>query len=85
MRCKDRAQAIARLDAAGIGHGIHYPQAAHLMPAYRFLGGAAGDLPVTEDACSRVLSLPLYAGLAPDAVDRVVAALSGSSPPLPRP
>ena len=37
---------------------------------------AAGSLPETERACSTVLSLPLYPGLADSSVDRVVEALT---------
>jgi dTDP-4-amino-4,6-dideoxygalactose transaminase len=48
------------------------------MPAYAFLGVPDGTLPVTEQACREVLSLPLYAGLDTTAVDRVVAALQSS-------
>ncbi len=78
IRCDDRDGAIARLRAAGIGHAVHYPIAVHLMPAYRGLGYAEGELPETEAACREVLSLPLYAGLDPAAVEAVSEALRGS-------
>jgi aminotransferase EvaB len=68
-----RAEVIARLDAAGIGHGIHYPVPIHRMAAYRFLGCEKGALPVTEAAAERVLSLPLYPEMAIGDVDRVCA------------
>jgi len=75
VRCAERAAVAARLDAAGVGWGVHYPVAAHLMPAYRRLGGGEGSLPVTEAACAEVLSLPLYAGMPGDAPTTVAAAL----------
>jgi dTDP-4-amino-4,6-dideoxygalactose transaminase len=70
-----RARALASLRQRDIGFGIHYPLPAHLMDAYRGLGYDVGDLPVTEAAASRVLSLPLYPELAPDAPEIVAAAL----------
>jgi dTDP-4-amino-4,6-dideoxygalactose transaminase len=76
VRAGDRADRIARLEARGIGHGIHYPDPVHLMEAYRFLGGRSGDLPVTETACREVLSLPLYPGLSDASVARVLEALA---------
>ena len=71
----DRARAIGALERAEIGWGIHYPEPVHTMEAYRFLGVAAGQLPVTELACRQVLSLPLYPGLPETEVDRVAAVL----------
>lgn len=55
-----------------IGFGVHYPMATHLMQAYAFLGYGEGALPVTEQACETVLSLPLYPGLSETDVDRVI-------------
>lgn len=63
------------LTAAGIGTGIHYPIPVHLQKAYADLGYKVGDLPVTEAAAKRFLSLPIYAELQPEQVDRVVAEL----------
>lgn len=75
----DREATIRTLEQAQIGHGLHYPVPAHRMDAYRSLGVREGQLPVTERACARVLSLPLYPGLPTEAVDRVVSALAGRS------
>jgi len=75
VRPPDRSRAIAALTRQSIGHAIHYEHAAHRMEAYAFLGYRAGDLPVTEDACASVLSLPLYPGLDDRAVAAVASAL----------
>jgi aminotransferase EvaB len=69
---EDRAHVIGALTRAGIGYGLHYPEPVHLMTAYRFLGYQRGDLPVSEDASERVLSLPIFPGMAADAVDEVI-------------
>jgi dTDP-4-amino-4,6-dideoxygalactose transaminase len=79
VRTADRAGAIGALDRAAIGHAIHYERAAHRMEAYAFLGYRQGDLPATETACDCVLSLPLYPGLDPGAIDAVAAALGSGT------
>jgi len=59
------------LASHGIGVGIHYPIPIHLQPAYRDLGYRPGDFPVTEECARRILSLPMYAELTPEIVNRV--------------
>ena len=61
------------LDDAQVGHGIHYEFPVHQMDAYRDL--AHSELLITERACERVISLPLYPSLTVSAVDRVVDVL----------
>lgn len=46
-----------------IGTLIHYPIPPHLSEAYHYLGYRAGDLPITEQFASEVLSLPMYNGM----------------------
>ncbi len=75
VRTGNRPACTQRLERAGIGFGVHYPDPVHLMTAYAFLGHREGDFPVSEAAGKEILSLPLYDGLEPDAVDRVVHAL----------
>lgn len=60
------------LDRAGIATGIHYPIPLHLQKAYRHLGYKRGDFPVTEQAASDILSLPMYPQLQHDQQNRVV-------------
>lgn len=67
-----RDQVRRALKADGIETGVHYPLPCHLQPA---LGGRPGALPVTEALAGRVLSLPMYPELPPEAVERVAAAL----------
>src|ERR1700730_11708773 len=64
------------LASCGIGVGIHYPIPIHLQPAYRDLGYRQGDFPVTESCARRILSLPMYAELTPDIVNRVAETTS---------
>jgi len=73
VRVADREAAIAALDAAGIGWGLHYPVPCHRQTAFRDF--ADQDLPVTEHAAGRILSLPMSPTLSPAHVERVCAVL----------
>jgi UDP-2-acetamido-2-deoxy-ribo-hexuluronate aminotransferase len=42
---------------------IYYPVPLHLQRAYKDLGYTAGDLPVSEALCGKVLSLPMHTEL----------------------
>ena len=69
-----RAEVMAKLQAAGIGCGVHYP-AIHLFGVYRRLGGKDGDLPIAERVCRNILTLPLFPAMTRSNVARVVEAL----------
>lgn len=69
-----RADVMARLQAAGIGTGVHYP-AIHLFALYRRLGWKPGDFPHAEYAGRNILSLPLFPAMTPADVTRVVDGL----------
>jgi dTDP-4-amino-4,6-dideoxygalactose transaminase len=75
IQVTDRDRLQAHLDSEGIATGIHYPVPIHLQPAYRDLGYARGDFPVTERAADRILSLPMYAELPPAAIEEVAGAV----------
>jgi dTDP-4-amino-4,6-dideoxygalactose transaminase len=71
----DRDALRQHLAAARIDTGIHYPVPLHLQNAYACLGYRAGDFPVSEHAAARVLSLPMYPGLAPAQQRHVVRSI----------
>jgi dTDP-4-amino-4,6-dideoxygalactose transaminase len=56
----DRDDVRKRLEVRGVQTGIHYPLAIHLQKPYQALGYRHGDFPLTEAACAKVLSMPLY-------------------------
>jgi dTDP-3-amino-3,4,6-trideoxy-alpha-D-glucose transaminase len=61
------------LKGAGIETLVHYPVPVTRQPA---LASERPDpCPTADRVCDRVLSLPLYPGLAAEAIDRVVAAV----------
>ena len=63
VQVPDRPAVSAALGAAGVGTGIHYPAPIHLLPAFAYLDGRAGDHPVAERQASRILSLPMFPGI----------------------
>jgi dTDP-4-amino-4,6-dideoxygalactose transaminase len=74
LRC-DRDRVMELLGERGIGTGLHFT-AVHLHRYYRErYGWRPGDLPHTEWASERVISLPLYPGMADGDVARVCDAL----------
>jgi hypothetical protein len=77
LRVPERGAVQARLRAAGIATGVHYPVPVHLQPAYRgrVALGPAGCAE-TEAAAREVLSLPMFPELTDTQVERVAAALS---------
>lgn len=73
-----RAAVHRALHAAGIGVQVHYVPI-HLQPFYRTrFGTRFGDLPETEHAYLRLLSLPLFPGLSASAQGRVVDVLQST-------
>lgn len=69
---RDREEIRAALKEKGIETMIHYP-----MPVYRqpFYKGPVDPCPVTDEVLNRIFSLPMSAGIAPEAQEYVVASL----------
>ena len=78
IRVARRDEVRARMLAAGIQTGIHYPTPVHLQPAWTGLGYRRGDFPAAERAAAEVLSLPMYAELEPAQIEAVAAELSAA-------
>jgi len=71
VRTERRDELVRKLNEQGIGAGVHYPLPLHLQPAYRHLGYVQGDFPVAEECARSVLSLPIYAELKEQDVERI--------------
>ena len=69
-----RAEVMAKLHAAGVGSGVHYPPS-HLFAIYRRLGWKEGDCPQAEAVGRSILTLPLFPTMARSDVTRVVNSL----------
>ena len=64
-----------QLQDAGVTTIIYYPIPIHRQPAYAHLGYGAGSLPITEQLCSEVLSLPIFPELSSTQQQRVIDVL----------
>lgn len=75
-----RDRVVAGLRELGIQTGVHYPTPLYLQPAYAELNLGRGSFPQTERSAERVLSLPMFAELTAEQIDRVVDALATFQP-----
>ena len=64
-----------KLQECGIGSMVYYPLPLHLQPVYKSLGYVAGQLPVAEQVCREVLSLPMFPELSRDQQERAIYGL----------
>ncbi|WP_242691803.1 DegT/DnrJ/EryC1/StrS family aminotransferase [Desertivirga arenae] len=71
----DRVQFQAYLSSKGIPSMIYYPLALHKQKAFSSLESANVHLPVTENLCKRVLSLPMHTELELDALEYITDAI----------
>ncbi len=72
IRCADRDERLARLKARGIGAGMHYPYPIHRLPAYSWLNLPVGRFPNAEAFADTCLSLPIYAEMDDEQIQRVI-------------
>jgi dTDP-4-amino-4,6-dideoxygalactose transaminase len=80
VRVPRRDDVLKKLNADGIGAGIHYPVPLHLQGAFKNLGHRAGDFPVAEKAANEIVSLPMFGEITAEqqayVVERLKAALT---------
>ncbi len=72
---ENRDDFSARLRKMDIPTAIHYPVPIHLQPAFDYLGYKPGNFPNSENACNKVLSLPMSPYLAEKDQDTVIRAV----------
>lgn len=72
----DRDGVQQRMKEAGVPTMVYYPIPVHRLPVYAALGV---ELPATDAAARRVLSLPIYPGLSNENQDRVIEALKAAT------
>ncbi len=71
IRAPRRDELQAYLKQQGVGTEVYYPLPLHLQPCYAFLGGHAGDFPVSERLAGEALALPVHSELAPEDIEYV--------------
>ena len=72
IQVAERDQLAAYLTDQGIGTTVYYPKPLHLQACYAKLDYKAGDLPVAEDLCHKVLALPIDPDLTPEQINYIV-------------
>jgi dTDP-4-amino-4,6-dideoxygalactose transaminase len=80
VQLPDRDAWRARFTEAGVQTGVHYPIPVHLQPAYRDLGYARGDFPVSEAIAGEVLSLPMFPELTSEQIGEVAGVIRAGLP-----
>jgi dTDP-4-amino-4,6-dideoxygalactose transaminase len=76
VQVNDRDACHAYLRDNGVMAQIHYPNLIHLQACYRELGYKKGDFPVSENACERIVSLPIYPEITDEQIHSVVETLA---------
>jgi dTDP-4-amino-4,6-dideoxygalactose transaminase len=69
-----RDEVRSKLQQVGINTAVYYPLPLHLQPVYKDLG-YKGQLPIAEQACHEVLSLPMFPELSFEEQQQVVYSL----------
>jgi dTDP-4-amino-4,6-dideoxygalactose transaminase len=78
---KNRDAVARKLQEAGIGTNVHYPNPIHLQPCLAELGHRRGSFPNAERLADEELSLPMYPELTDEQVVAVRAPLASATAP----
>jgi len=70
-----RDKVRSKLQEVGINTAVYYPLPLHLQPVYKDLGYNFGHLPIAEQTCPEVLSLPMFPELSFEEQQQVVYSL----------
>ena len=73
---ENRDALMEHLNTLQIFPGLHYPVPCHLQKVYAGLGYKKGDFPHAEYLSEHCLSLPMYAELSDDEVERIIVAVN---------
>lgn len=69
----DRASFIAKMNEAGVAASVHW-MPLHMQPYYRdTFGYEPADFPVAQSVWPQLVSLPIFPGMTPDEVERVIS------------
>ncbi len=76
IQAEDRDNLKEYLSENDIGCAVYYPLPLHKQPCFNYLSSASRKYPVTEEACSRALGLPVYPGLEEKAIEHIAGKIS---------
>jgi dTDP-4-amino-4,6-dideoxygalactose transaminase len=72
IRVPDREELAADLKEHGIQTAVQYPHPLHLTEAFAGMGHREGDLPICEQACKEIISLPMFPDLTDAQIEHVI-------------
>lgn len=76
VTCDDKDAFVKHLNDNDINPGFHYPVPCHLQKAYAHLGHKVGDFPNSEYLAAHCISLPMFAELSNDDVNKVIEVIN---------
>jgi len=74
-----RSKLAEHLKKMGVGVSVHYPMPIYQQPLYLELGYGKTSCPMAEDACKRVLSLPVHPAVTKRDIAYILSILRGVS------
>lgn len=67
-----RDKLLEYLRSNGVGAGVYYPKPLHLIPHISSFGYKKSDMPVTEEICEQVLSLPVHPRVKTEDINKII-------------
>ena len=81
LRVSDREKFMKYMSQNGISTGIHYPLPCHLQPLYEnHPQHFEGALPITEQICNTVVSIPVHPHLTDEEVEKIISTVVSFNP-----
>jgi dTDP-4-amino-4,6-dideoxygalactose transaminase len=79
IRTPRREELRAILQESGVGTNLHYPIPIHLQKPFAACGNGPGSFAVAEELGQTELSLPMYAELTPEQIERVAGVIRSAA------
>ncbi len=76
ITCNEKDALVKHLTDNDINPGFHYPVPCHLQKAYVHLGYKPGDFPNSEYLAAHCISLPMFAELSNEEVEKVIETIN---------
>ena len=76
VTCENKDAFVKHLTDNDINPGFHYPVPCHLQKAYSHLGYKVGDFPQSEYLAAHCVSLPMFAELSNEDVNKVIETIN---------